>query len=69
MLVEYTTIASLSQAEQSALRGALRGLTLESTRQSFSWSGKVFNMGDVLFHKQMWENSPPNTNPANILLG
>ena len=55
MLIEYTPISSLSEADLNSLKAAVRGMTLESSRTSFAYGGKVFNMRELISAKQMWE--------------
>lgn len=67
MLVEYTPISSLSEGELNALKSAVRGMTLESSRQSFAFAGKVFNMRELIQQKQVWEAA--HRGPGQNLFG
>lgn len=58
MLVEYTPIASLTPMELNALKGAVRGMTLEGRGSHFVFQGKTFKMSELIGMQRMWEHEP-----------
>jgi len=57
MLVEYTSLSSLSESELQALKASVRGLTLEGRGSHWVWNGKTFNMAELISAKRVWEQS------------
>ena len=57
MLVEYTSLSSLSPEELASLKQSVRGLTLEGRGSHWVWNGKTFNMSELISAKRMWEGA------------
>ena len=57
MLVQYTSVGSLSEGELQALKSAIIGMQLEGRGSHFVFQGKTFNMSELIGYKQMWENT------------
>lgn len=56
MLVEYTSISTLSENELAALKAAvMSGAQLEG-QQYFSFGGKTFSISEITSAKRMWEH-------------
>ena len=56
MIVQYTPISTLSQAELTALKNATRDLRLESVGPHFAFMGKTFSIGELQAQQRTWEN-------------
>ena len=55
MLVQYTTLSSLSAAELQSLKSVVTsGVQLEG-RQHFEFMGKTFSVSEILAAKRVWE--------------
>jgi hypothetical protein len=58
MLVEYTPVAALNASELSALKSAVRGMTLEGRGSHFVFMGKTFCMRELIGQQRVWEHEP-----------
>ena len=55
MLVQYTSVSSLAPNELTALKNAIRGLTLEGRGSHFVFAGKTFAMSELISQQRVWE--------------
>lgn len=55
MLVQYTPLSSLSEAEKQQLKSVVSRIVLEG-RKYIDFNGKYLAVNDLMAQKRVWEN-------------
>ena len=55
MLIQYTSLSSLSEAEKQQLKSIVSRIVLEG-RKYIDFNGKYLAVNDLLVQKRIWEN-------------
>jgi len=61
MLVQYTSLSSLSEAEKQQLKSIVSRIVLEG-RKYIDFNGKYLAVHDLLVQKRIWENEARGVN-------